>query len=59
MIRGVHTMFHSSEPEALRTFFRDKLSFPANDVGTGWLMFDLPEADEQDGAVSGTQNISF
>src|SRR5579871_494919 len=45
MIRGVHTMFYSSEPEALRAFLRDKLGFPATDVGGGWLIFDLPEAD--------------
>ena len=65
MIRGVHTMFYSSEPEALRAFFRDKLGFPASDVGQGWLIFDLPEADlgchpaEDDGAPSGTPHISF
>ena len=45
MIRGVHTMFYSSEPEAFRAFVRDKLGFPATDVGGGWLIFDLPEAD--------------
>ena len=45
MIRGVHTMFYSSEPEALRAFLRDKLGFPYSDVGEGWLIFDLPEAD--------------
>jgi len=27
MIRGVHTMFYSSDPEATRAFFRDKLGF--------------------------------
>ncbi len=27
MIRGVHTMFYSSEPEAFRAFLRDKLEF--------------------------------
>jgi catechol 2,3-dioxygenase-like lactoylglutathione lyase family enzyme len=66
MIRGVHTMFYTSEPDALRAFFRDKLGFPATDVGDGWLIFDLPEADlgchpadEEDGARSGTPNISF
>jgi catechol 2,3-dioxygenase-like lactoylglutathione lyase family enzyme len=66
MIRGVHTMFYSSEPEAFRAFFRDKLGFPANDVGGGWLIFDLPEADLgchpagiEEGAASGTQDISF
>ncbi len=66
MIRGVHTMFYTSEPEALRAFFRDKLGFPAADVGDGWLIFDVPEADlgchpadESDGAPSGTPSISF
>jgi catechol 2,3-dioxygenase-like lactoylglutathione lyase family enzyme len=66
MIRGVHTMFYSSEPEALRAFLRDKLGFQGFDVGDGWLIFNLPEADmgchpadEEDGARSGTHNISF
>jgi catechol 2,3-dioxygenase-like lactoylglutathione lyase family enzyme len=66
MIRGVHTMFYSSEPQALRAFFRDKLGFPCSDVGDGWLIFDLPEADlgchpadAAAGAPSGTPNISF
>jgi catechol 2,3-dioxygenase-like lactoylglutathione lyase family enzyme len=66
MIRGVHTMFYSSEPEALRAFLRDKLGFPAFDVGGGWLIFDLPEADmgchpadPDEGAPSGTHDISF
>lgn len=66
MIRGVHTMFYSSEPDALRAFFRDKLGFPAHDVGGGWLIFDLPEADlgvhpadPAQGGPTGTPNISF
>jgi catechol 2,3-dioxygenase-like lactoylglutathione lyase family enzyme len=66
MIRGVHTMFYSSEPEALRAFLRDKLGFPSTDLGEGWLIFDLPEADmgchpadENEGARSGTHDISF
>jgi hypothetical protein len=67
MIRGVHTMFYSSEPEALRAFLRDKLQFPYADVGQGWLIFDLPEADMgchpaekgDHAAPSGTHNISF
>lgn len=66
MIRGVHTMFYTSEPEALRAFLRDKLGFPAIDVGEGWLIFNLPEADmgchpadPKEGAPSGTHNISF
>ena len=66
MIRGVHTMFYSSEPDALRAFLRDKLGFAATDVGGGWLIFDLPEADmgchpadETGGSPSGTHDISF
>ncbi|MFN0057756.1 MAG: VOC family protein [Planctomycetota bacterium] len=66
MIRGVHTMFYTSKPEELRAFLRDKLGFPATDVGDGWLIFDLPEADmgchpadDTDGARSGTHAISF
>jgi len=68
MIKGVHTMFYTSEPEALRAFLRDKLGFPFADVGEGWLIFDLPEADMgchpadeegETGAPSGTHDISF
>ena len=68
MIKGVHTMFYTSEPEALRDFIRDKLGFSYTDVGEGWLIFDLPEADmgchpadedEGHGKSSGTHDISF
>ncbi len=68
MIKGVHTMFYSSEPEALRAFIRDKLGFPNTDVGGGWLIFDLPEADMGchpaddgggDGQPSSTRDVSF
>jgi len=66
MITGVHTMFYSSEVEALRAFIRDKLGFPATDVGNGWLIFDLPEADmgchpaaDIDRQQSGTHYVSF
>ena len=66
MIRGVHAMFYSSQPEALRAFLRDKLGLSGIDVGGGWLIFDLPEAyvgchpaDPAGGAPSGTHDISF
>ena len=66
MIRGVHTMFYSSRPEEFRRFIRDKLGFSYTDVGEGWLIFDLPEADmgchpadPKEGAPSGTHDISF
>lgn len=70
MIRGVHTMFYTREPEALRAFLRDVLELPATDVGGGWLIFDLPEAEmgchptgdeagDAGGPASGTAHISF
>jgi catechol 2,3-dioxygenase-like lactoylglutathione lyase family enzyme len=68
MIRGVHTMFYTSEPDQLRAFIRDKLGFRANDLGDGWLIFDLPEADmgchpadpsRTEGEPTGTHSISF
>ena len=59
-------MFYSSQPEALRAFLRDKLGFPFTDVGEGWLIFDLPEADmgchpadPDEGAPAGKHDISF
>lgn len=66
MIKGVHTMFYSSEVEELRAFIRDKLGFTATDVGGGWLIFDIPEADmgchpseAADGRAPGTHYVSF
>ncbi len=68
MIKGIHTMFYTSEPEALRAFLRDKLEFPHTDLGDGWLIFDLPEADMgchpadetgEHGKSTGTHDISF
>lgn len=59
-------MFCSLEPEILRGFIRDELGFPYTDIGEGWLIFDLPEAemechpaDDQEGKSSGTHDISF
>jgi predicted enzyme related to lactoylglutathione lyase len=66
MIRGLHGLFYSSEPDALRAFLRDKLKLPHSDVGGGWLIFDLPEADlgvhpldESGKPPSGTHDLSF
>ena len=68
MIKGVHTMFYSSDAAGLREFFRDKLGLKATDVGGGWLIFNVPEADlgchpadesGKEGAPSGTADISF
>ena len=68
MIKGVHTMFYSSQAEELRNFLKEKLGFSDRDVGEGWLIFDIPEADMgvhpadksgEHGAPSGTADISF
>jgi hypothetical protein len=65
MIRGMHAMFYSSDTDALRAFLRDKLGLTGSDVGGGWLIFDLPEADlgvhptEGNGPPSGTAEVSF
>ena len=65
MIKGVHTMFYSSKAAELRKFIRDKLGFSATDVGEGWLIFDLPEAEmgvhptDKKGPPSGTPDLSF
>ena len=65
----MHAMFYSSEPEAVRAFLRDKLGFTSfTDVGGGWLIFDLPQADmgvhptdptRAGGEPAGTHDISF
>lgn len=65
MIKGVHTMFYSSKAAELRKFLKEKLGFKATDIGHGWLIFDLPEADMgvhpagKKEAPSGTHDISF
>ena len=65
MIRGMHGLFYSSDPEALRAFLRDKLRLKATDVGGGWLIFDVPKADlgvhptEGNSTPAGTAHISF
>lgn len=45
MIKGVHTMFYTSQAPELRAFLRDKLGLTGTDVGGGWLIFDLPDAE--------------
>jgi predicted enzyme related to lactoylglutathione lyase len=66
MIKGIHGLFYSSQPEELRAFLRDKLQLPFSDVGGGWLIFDFKEGDlgvhpteGTDGAPSGQHDISF
>jgi hypothetical protein len=41
----MHGIFYVPNPEEVRAFIRDKLGFAHNDIGEGWLIFDMPEAD--------------
>jgi hypothetical protein len=66
MIRGMHGLFYSSDAKAMREFIRDKLQLTCSDIGDGWLIFDLPEADlgvhptdESGQPPSGTHDLSF
>jgi hypothetical protein len=45
MIKGMHALFYTTKPEEVRSFIRDKLLLPYTDIGEGWLIFDVPEAD--------------
>ncbi|MEO5930416.1 MAG: VOC family protein [Candidatus Kapaibacterium sp.] len=62
---GLHAMFYSSQAAELRAFLRDKLQLPCTDVGDGWLIFDVPEADlgvhptGGGNPPTGTADISF
>jgi len=68
MIKGVHTMFYTSHAVELRNFLKEKLGFEGTDIGDGWVIFDLPEADMgvhpedksgKHGSPNGTHDISF
>jgi len=65
MIRGLHAMFYSTRADELRAFLRDKIGMHGRDIGDGWLIYDLHEADlgvhptDNDGPPSGTADISF
>jgi hypothetical protein len=68
MIKGMHAMYYSSDAMGLRNFLRDKLGLEAFDIGEGWLIFNLREADlgchptDKSGVsavTSGTADISF
>jgi hypothetical protein len=64
MIRGIHGLLYSSEAEAARAFFKEKVKLPGSDVGEGWWIFDVPEGDlgvhpVDDPADAGTHDVSF
>jgi predicted enzyme related to lactoylglutathione lyase len=64
MIKGIHGLFYSSDPDATRKFFREQVQLPGSDIGQGWWIFDLPEGDlgvhpADHGAMPGKHDISF
>jgi predicted enzyme related to lactoylglutathione lyase len=64
MIRGIHGLFYSSDPEATRAFFRDQVRLPGSDVGDGWWIFDVAEGDmgvhpAEDPSYAGKHDVSF
>jgi len=63
---GMHGMIYSSHAEELRAFIRDVLGFTFTDVGDGWLIFNVPEADlgvhptaSTDSAPNGMMTLSL
>ncbi len=64
MIRGIHGLLYSTNPEATRTFFRDALRLGGSDIGEGWWIFDFAEGDlgvhpVNDPGDAGLHAISF
>ena len=45
MIKGMHALFYTTKPDEVRAFIRDKLGYPFSDLGDGWLIIAVPEAD--------------
>ena len=44
-IVGAHVLLYTSEPEAVRSIFRDVFGWKHVDAGEGWLIFALPPAE--------------
>jgi catechol 2,3-dioxygenase-like lactoylglutathione lyase family enzyme len=64
MIRGIHGLFYSTNPDETRAFFRDKVKLPGTDVGGGWWIFDVSEGDlgvhpVEDPKDAGNHDVSF
>jgi predicted enzyme related to lactoylglutathione lyase len=65
MIRGIHGLLYSSDPDATRAFFRDVMRLPGTDTGDGWWIFDFHEGDlgvhpvDGEGPAAGTHDVSF
>jgi hypothetical protein len=56
MIKGVHAIFYSQDPEADRAFFRDILAWPFVDAHDGWLIFAQPPSELAVHPISGAEH---
>lgn len=45
MIKGIHAMFYTPLAEEARAFIRDQLGLSFTDVGGGWLIFNVRDAE--------------
>lgn len=64
MIKGIHGLLYSSDAEATRAFFRDKVRLPGTDIGEGWWIYDFAEGDlgihpAGDEGDAGKHDVSF
>lgn len=64
MIRGIHGLLYSSDPEATRRFFREVVKLPGSDIGDGWWIFDFREGDlgvhpVEEPSTAGEHDVSF
>jgi predicted enzyme related to lactoylglutathione lyase len=44
-VTGAHALLYTSEPDAVRSIFRDVFGWSHVDAGGGWLIFGLPPAE--------------
>ena len=64
MIRGIHGLLYSSDADATRAFFKEKVQLPGSDIGGGWWIFDFAEGDlgvhpVEDPSEAGGHDVSF
>ncbi len=63
-IKGIHGLMYSSDADATRAFFKQKVKLPGSDIGDGWWLFDFTEGDLgvhpiDHGGTAGDHDISF
>lgn len=64
MIKGIHGLFYSTDPDATRDFFKNVMQLPGFDIGDNWWIFDFKEGDMgvhplNEPSDAGSHEISF